>query len=260
MKNQVTILGISITNEVKEKVLEYLLNRLKSPHDKTFIITPNPEMLVYASKHLDYRNKLNSADIALPDGVGISLASHFVGKPLQGRITGVDFIEELCKISREKTLSMGFLGGRDGVAELAVNRLKHKYPWIEVVFVGEEWPDNKKNNELRIKNKEKGTINHYSSFINPPQIDILFVAFGVPNQEEWITEHLYKLPIKAAMGVGGSFDFLSGKVWRAPKFIRVIGLEWLFRLIVQPWRWKRQLALLEFLVLIWKQKFVKQKM
>ncbi|MGH7204315.1 MAG: WecB/TagA/CpsF family glycosyltransferase [Candidatus Levyibacteriota bacterium] len=249
MKNEVTILGVSIINDTKERVLEFILDRIKSPHGKTFIITPNPEMLVYASKHLAYRDSLNSADVALPDGIGLFVASHLLGKPLQERITGVDFVEKLCETSHEMPLSIGFLGGRAGVAELAVNRLKHKYPWIKVVFVGEEWKDEAGENEKwRMKEGENR------------QIDILFVAFGVPRQEEWIVDHLDKLPVKAAMGVGGSFDFLSGKVRRAPKLIRVIGLEWLFRLIIQPWRWKRQLALFEFLALVWKQKVTKHAM
>lgn len=95
-------------------------------------------------------------------------------------------------------------------------------------------------------------INPKSSIINP--IDILFVAFGAPKQEFWISENLEKLPVKIAVGVGGAFDYISGKTPRAPGFIRNIGLEWLFRLIVQPWRIKRQVALLEFAWLVIKQK------
>ena len=86
------------------------------------------------------------------------------------------------------------------------------------------------------------------------EIDILFVAFGVPKQEEWIYENLGKIPVKAAMGVGGAFDYISGTVTRAPYVVRVMGFEWLFRLLKQPWRWKRQMALLEFILLVFKQK------
>jgi N-acetylglucosaminyldiphosphoundecaprenol N-acetyl-beta-D-mannosaminyltransferase len=236
MKNKVNILGVSITNETKEKILEYLMNRIKSPHDKTFIITPNPEMLVYAKNDLAYQDKLNSANVALPDGIGLIAAGRLLGKPFKQRITGVDFINDLCEMSREKPLSIGFLGGRDGVAELAAHRLKLRYPWITVVFVAEEW-------------SSEGFVDKKSR-----DIDLLFVAYGVPKQEEWIFDNLKKLPIKAAMGVGGSFDFLSGKIQRAPKFMRAVGLEWLFRLIIQPWRWKRQLALITFLRLVLQQK------
>jgi N-acetylglucosaminyldiphosphoundecaprenol N-acetyl-beta-D-mannosaminyltransferase len=244
----VKILNVKITNETEEKVLEYLFERIKNPREKTFIITPNPEMLVYANNHLDYQDKLNSANIALPDGIGLFFASGLLGKPLHERVTGVDFIEKVCKVAAEKPLSMGLLGGKDGVAKRAAECLKFKYPWLDVVFVAEEWSEegfkfNKKNHELRIKNQGK------------EQIDILFVAFGVPKQEEWIYENLRKIPVKAAMGVGGSFDYLSGTIKRAPFAVRLLGFEWLYRLIMQPWRWRRQLALIEFVRLVFREKF-----
>jgi N-acetylglucosaminyldiphosphoundecaprenol N-acetyl-beta-D-mannosaminyltransferase len=243
-----TILGVKITSESKDEILEYLFTRLGKSKEKTFIITPNPEMLMYASEHLAYRNKLNSADIALPDGVGLFFAAGLLGKRLVERITGVEFIEELCKASNEKTVSMGFLGGKTGVAELTANCLKKKYPWINVVFTGSEWPSGE-----RLKNKNIKILQ--SSILHPKSIDILFVAFGVPKQEEWIYENLDKLPVKAAIGVGGAFDFLSGTVPRAPFIVRYAGLEWLFRLITQPWRWRRQLALINFVRLVFKKKY-----
>ena len=265
MKKQLKILNVTITNEKKERVLELLRDRLKTPQKKTFIITPNPEMLVYASKHLAYQDKLNSADIALADGVGLAVAGRLLGQPIEERITGVDFIEELCKSASwrsEKPLSIGFLGGREGVAELAVNRLLAKYPYLDVVFVGSEWGEEgfkfkKKNREYRIGNrKEKNKLSIlHSPFSIPRQIDILFVAYGVPKQEEWIYENLPKLPVKAAIGVGGAFDFLSGKVRRAPIWMQKLGIEWLFRLIIQPWRFRRQLALFTFLRLVLQEKF-----
>ena len=85
-------------------------------------------------------------------------------------------------------------------------------------------------------------------------MDILFVAFGFPKQEQWIAENLDKIPVKVAMGVGGAFDYISGNVPRSPVFIRKLGLEWLFRLIIQPWRLKRQLALFKFIYLVLREK------
>jgi len=146
-------------------------------------------------------------------------------------------MEKLCEACREKPLSIGFLGGRGRVAERTAERLKMRYPWINVTFVGSEW-------------SEKGFINKKER-----SIDILFVAYGIPKQEEWIYENLPKLPVKAAMGVGGAFDFISGAVPRALFLVRFLGLEWLFRLIVQPWRFRRQLALIEFIFLVFKEWF-----
>jgi N-acetylglucosaminyldiphosphoundecaprenol N-acetyl-beta-D-mannosaminyltransferase len=264
MLKSTKILNVNISNEKEEKVLEYLFERLQNDQKKTFIITPNPEMLIYASKHLDYQDKLNSADIALPDGVGLFFASGITGEPLQVRITGVDFLEKLCKEAREKPISMGFLGGRDGVAERAAERLLKKYPWLTIVFASDEWgkegflfKQEASSKELVASKKTHHQTTNYQ--LPTTTIDILFVAFGVPKQEEWIYQNLPKLPIKAAMGVGGAFDYFSGTVARAPYIVRFIGFEWLFRLIMQPWRWRRQMALLKFISLVVKQKSSKEQ-
>jgi N-acetylglucosaminyldiphosphoundecaprenol N-acetyl-beta-D-mannosaminyltransferase len=247
MLKKQTILGVHITDEQRENILKYILQELDRGRKKLFIVTPNPEIIVYAQSHLDYKDKLNAADVSLPDGVGLTYASQLMGKPLEERITGTDFIEELCKVARKKPLRMGFLGGRGKVAERTAECLKAKYPWIEVAYAADEanglWQiaDSKEQKE-----KTPLAISHKLS----RQIDILFVAYGFPKQEEWIYDNLDKLPVKAAMGVGGAFDYISGSVPRAPRLLRSVGLEWLFRLIMQPWRLKRQLALITFLRLV----------
>jgi|SRR6185437_95295 len=249
------ILNVGITNAAEKIVLEYLWERINNGSQKTFIITPNPEMLVYANKHLDYQDKLNSADIALPDGVGLFFASGVKGDPLQERITGVDFLENLCKTAKENPISMGFLGGKDGVANRAAECLLEKYPWLDIVFVAEEWGKDgftwqEKRRTMQNKTQKDDDSGVQRKVQRSSAIDILFVAYGVPKQEEWIYENLPNIPVKAAIGVGGAFDYLSGSVLRAPFIVRFLGFEWLFRLIVQPWRWRRQLALLEFLILL----------
>ena len=255
MLKSINLLGVRITDETEEKVSEYVLERVKKGREKTFVVTPNPEILVYAHAHSAYKDKLNSAQVALADGVGLLGAAQVLGRPLKERITGVDFIEKLCRdvqkpefVTDGKALSMGFLGGRGGVAEKAAQCLVSKYPWLNVVFIAEEWSEagfrlGLKNHESRIMNQGK------------KEIDILFVAYGFPKQEEWIAENLEKLPIRMAMGVGGSFDYLSGKVARAPKVVRSLGLEWLFRLIREPWRIRRQTALFKFIILVLKERF-----
>ncbi len=233
------ILGVGVTNETEDKILEYLLLSLKQAAQKYYIVTPNPEIVVAAQGNPHYKKILNEAKIALPDGVGVFLGSALMGHPLKERITGVDFMEEVCRRSSEQPLRMGFLGGRGGVAELTAECLKKKYPWIDVVFVGEEW-DMKSKVESRKSKVE---------------IDILFVAFGHPKQEEWIYENLEHLPVKVAMGVGGAFDYISGRVERAPFMVRAIGMEWLYRLVREPWRWRRQMALGKFVWLVVKERF-----
>lgn len=267
------ILGVNFTDETKKKVLEHILHKLKNGHEQFYIVTPNPELVVYAQHDPSYKTVLNEAELCLPDGIGISLAGLLLGKRLPDRIPGADFVEYFCKNTATNPVSIGFLGGRDGVAEKTAQRLKEKYPWINVAFVGEEWKDletggghgadegalllDRRGGPPSSARSERGRRTGEMPD-RTRKFDILFVAFGSPKQEQWIAQNLHRLPVTAALGVGGAFDFISGKVSRAPQLIRTIGLEWLFRLIRQPWRFKRQLALLEFIRLVFKE-FVKER-
>lgn len=275
-----SVLGVGLTHDTSENILEYVVDLVENSKKKSFIVTPNPEMIVATQKSPTLQKLLNSADLALCDGTGLYLASYLVARGVPERIAGVDFMKSLCENVSKKPISIGFLGGGPNVAEEAAECLLSLYPTLKVVFVGEKWGEegfnwNAKNQELpqghyllrRVagirnngeKNKKKNAEAPNSKFIipNSKEIDILFVAFGFPKQEQWIAEHLEKLPIRVAMGVGGAFDYLSGRVSRAPFFLRSLGLEWLYRLVRQPWRIKRQLALVEFTGLVLKAKFAK---
>ena len=261
MLRKKNILNVGITDASKDEILEYIIKGLTKDGKKYFIVTPNPEILVMASKNIDYQKVLNKAEIALADGIGVIIAGQILGKQLKERITGVDLLESLCLRVAEKPITVGFLGGKPGVAERTAECLGIKYPSLKIAFAASEWSMNgfetAKKIESRIKNQELRKENdHDSLFMIHNSIDILFVAFGAPKQELWMNENLDKIPVKVAIGVGGSFDYISGEVFRAPLLIRLIGFEWLFRLMVQPWRIKRQLTLLEFIWLVLKEKFL----
>lgn len=226
------ILYIKIVNEPEEKILEYVLEGIRNHKSKISIFTPNPEIIAYAQTKLNFREILNNATINLPDGIGIIWAGRMLKHSFQQRITGIDFMQQLCTIAAEKHLTIGLLGGKKGVAQKAVERLQELYPSIKIILIAEEW-------------EEK------FSKIN---IDILFIAFGFPKQEEFIASHLQASKIRCMMAVGGSFDYISGSIPRAPIFIRQIGMEWLFRLILQPWRLKRQLIGAKFFYLVLKER------
>jgi N-acetylglucosaminyldiphosphoundecaprenol N-acetyl-beta-D-mannosaminyltransferase len=235
MKNfeKTFLLGVGITNATEREVLEFIVTGLEKSTEKYYVVTPNPEILVIADKNPKYKSILNGAKLALPDGIGMMVAAKLAAKPLKQRIHGVDLLEDLCKDISNRPITVGFLGAGPGVAEKTVECLKKKYPGLKVGMVASEWSEG-------LKDKK---------------VDLLFVAFGSPKQEIWIADNLDTLPAKVVVGVGGAFDFLSGKVTRAPLILRKLGLEWLFRLIVQPWRIKRQLSLIKFIFLVLKAKF-----
>ena len=235
--NKIFLLGVGFADLNEQEVLEFIITGLPNQSEKYYIVTPNPELLVMAGKDKNYQGVLNNAKLALPDGIGVMIAGKIMGKQLRERIHGVDLVKSLCREVSKQPITVGFLGAGSNIAEKTVECLKEKYPGLKVGLVAKEWSES-------LKDK---------------QVDILFVAFGSPKQEIWISENLEKLPAKVVIGVGGAFDFISGKVRRAPLFMRKIGLEWLFRLIIQPWRIKRQLRLIQFIFLVLKARisFVK---
>lgn len=254
----IKILGTSITTASENEILEYIFKVIEKKQEKARIVTPNPEMLVYALRSSSFQNILNQAQVSLPDGVGLTLAGSMLKTNRFTRITGVDFMEILCRESAKRGFTVGFLGGRDGVAEKTAECLVEKYPHLRVIFVGEEWKTDSKP-PAQDPAGRLTTVTPRTTADRQPQaadhIDILFVAFGFPRQEEWIAKNLDSLPVSVAMGVGGAFDYISGKVPRAPKVVRNAGMEWVFRLLVQPWRLKRQLALPVFVVEVVKERF-----
>lgn len=233
------LFGIGLTDEKEENILEYIIKSVKKSTEKYYIVTPNPEILVFAKKHKDFETVLNNAKIALIDGIGLVWAGKILGKGIKHRIVGTDFMEKLCRAVAKKPITVGFLGGGPKIAERTAECLQKKYPGLKAAFADPE-PD-----KLLKSLKEPKLL-----------IDILFVAYGFPKQEKWMAENLDKIPVKVVMGVGGAFDYISGNVPRAPRLVRQLGFEWLYRLVKQPWRWKRQLALIEFGWLVLKEKLL----
>lgn len=241
---QTEILKTQVTTSGEEEILEYILDIVEKQGKKLFVTTPNPEILVYAARHREYQKVLNSAEISLPDGVGIIISGKFLGKLVKNRITGVDFMKKICEMVEKKPITIGFLGGGPNIAKKASECLKKEFSELKISFA-----------------EAKDPTLETAKFVKKHPVDILFVAYGFPKQEQWISQHLEHLPVTVVMAVGGSLDYLSGAVPRAPKWLRLIGFEWVFRLFVQPWRWRRQLALIEFmwLVLIEKLRMIRVK-
>ncbi len=262
MKNltKLNILGVDIIKASKDEVLEYIFTNLKNQKEKYYIVTPNPEIIMLSQKDPEYKRVINEARLSVVDGVGLGKAIEMLTGNKVERIAGVDLMESICEKASHLPVSIGLLGGEAGIAERTAECLMRKYPGLKIVFVAEEWSERdleswSKKQEARRKKQENTFLNHDSLF-SIPRIDLLFVAFGSPKQEKWISENIQKLPVKVVMGVGGAFDFISRNVPRAPKFIRDAGFEWLYRLIRQPWRWRRQIELTKFIYLVIREKLI----
>lgn len=232
------VLGVGITSEKEEVILQYITTSLQNSSKKYYVVTPNPEIITFAQHHASFKTILNDASLALPDGIGVVWAARLLKKSIKRRITGIDVMEKLCQALAKRPIVVGFLGGRPSVAITTAECLAKKYPGLKIGYAQSEWDE---------KN------------MTSKSIDILFVAYGFPKQEEWVAKNLPHIPVKVAMSVGGAFDYISGRVPRAPKVMQDTGLEWFYRLIRQPWRAKRQLALLEFIYRVFKAKLRQSK-
>lgn len=248
------LLGVEVTNASQGEILEYIVKNLKNQTENYYITTPNPEIVVYASHHPPFQKVLNASQLALADGVGLLWAAKILGIPLKHRVTGVEVVKKLCEKGNENPITIGFLGGRGNIAELAANRLRTEYPKLNIVLANGWNPTPETAQKLTNLIKNSPTN---SSRQNPTMgyLDILFVAYGFPKQEEFMATYGSTLPVKVMIGVGGTLDYLSGTVSRAPGWVQKIGCEWLYRLVLQPWRIKRQMALVEFVYLVLKEKF-----
>ncbi|MDO8452271.1 MAG: WecB/TagA/CpsF family glycosyltransferase [bacterium] len=253
----VPILGIKVDSaregELLVRVEDFLEFEARPSSFGLFIVTPNPEIIVKASKDSELASILNSADLSLPDGTGLIIAT--TGK-IASRVTGIDFATKLMDRAKDKGWKVCLLGGDQNVSTLAKNRiLQHQTNTIHENFEilalegprldSEGVPIDEYNRRIELKTLVE---------INKLEPHLLFVGFGPPKQEKWVQRNRHELEAGVTMVVGGTLDFWAGRIVRAPKILRLAGLEWLWRLIQEPSRWKRQLALVEFVWLVVKQR------
>lgn len=232
-----------------QKIEEFIVS--KKPHQ---IVTPDTLAVLRARKDPEYHAILKSADLVTPDGAGILWAATTLNYPLSERVTGIDIIHNICQLAAKKGYSLYLLGSYPGVASDAALNLTEKYPGIKIAgthhgyFICEDsqnCEDVKNSNSG--KNKEEEEI---IAEIKEKRPDILLAGMGVPKQEKWISKNLDKLDIPVCMGVGGSFDVLSGRIPRAPLWMQRHGMEWIYRSIKQPNRVFQVFALFYFIWLV----------
>ncbi|MEK7182672.1 MAG: WecB/TagA/CpsF family glycosyltransferase [Patescibacteria group bacterium] len=273
-----TILGVQVNSTQLAEVLTWVEGWI-AKKGRFFVVTPNPEIVMLAQHDTVLARILNRADISLPDGIGLVWASWWLvlreslfgnearivksntsnvtvlrnGHPNPNRITlthrvsGIDVMEALIGLASKRGWRVFLLGGRPGIAALAAKKLKNELEIRNLKLEIQADPGLRLNAEGKPVNKKEEI--HEIEVIKKISLfkpHLLFVGFGAPKQEKWVASNYNKLQTLGTMVVGGAFDYISGRIPRAPAWLRNMGLEWLFRLIVEPWRWKRQLTLLRF--------------
>ena len=229
------ILGVGFDDVTLEQAVTHAA-RIMRGGEKSYIVTPNPEIVWLSRRRETLRNAVNNAGLVLPDGIGIIIAARILGTPLKnGRVTGIDFASGLLSEMAVKGSSVYLLGSKPGVAEEAGQKLAENYPGLVIAGASDGYFT------------ENGSV---ISAINAAHPDLLLVCLGSPKQELWMAENLGSLDVSLCAGLGGSIDVFAGRVKRAPAFFRRLGLEWFYRLICQPWRIKRMIKLPLFILVV----------
>lgn len=199
----------------------------------SMVVTINPELVMHAQRDTALARALDRADLVVPDGIGIVWAARILGHPVPERVPGVELTEGLIQRAAARGYRVYFLGAAPGVAEEAARRLTARYPGLAVAGTHHGY----------FKPEEEAAVVAAVRRVRP---HILLVALGAPRQELWIARHLHQCQAALALGVGGSLDVFAGRVQRAPRWVQAVGLEWLYRLVRQPARAGRMLALPRF--------------
>lgn len=224
----VSILGVRLHAVTTAQTLAWLETAV-SAHIPRQICTANPEFVMAAQRDPAFHEVLNTADLVLPDGVGLLWAARWRKRQLPERVAGSDLVYRIAELAGQHGWRLYFLGAAEGVAERAATRLQTLYPGWQLAgaFAGSPHVEDEATLVARIQ---------------AAQPDILMVAYGAPAQDVWIARHKAQLGVPVSIGVGGAFDFVAGVAERAPKWVQQLGLEWLHRLARQPWRWRRILT------------------
>lgn len=226
-RNVVKILGYGVDTFTFDDAVEYIYNH----HGQ--VVTINPEMIQTANKNQDFSNIINNAEMVVPDGVGVQLGLKLLGYKVS-RIAGIDLGKALLKKSAYDNKKAALIGAKPEIIQKTCEKLKEEIPQLNIVYSHDGYFDN--NTQI---------INEVTAS-NP---DIILVALGSPKQEFFINELKNRLPDSVMIGLGGSFDVWSGAVERAPEIYQKLGLEWLYRTIKEPARFKRIFPTLPLFIL-----------
>ena len=225
------VMGIRFDNVTMEEALE-IARGLLAEEGASRVVTPNAEIAYEAMNSPELCGLLNAAELVLPDGAGVVLASKILKNPLKQKVAGVDFADRLLGELAATGRSVYLLGSKPGVAELAAEKMVQKHPGLTVAGLRDGYF------------KDEAPVIEAINAVRP---DVLFVCLGAPKQERFMEAHRDELQVRLMAGLGGSLDSFAGTVKRAPKWMIRCSLEWLYRLIKEPKRFRRMLRLPKFL-------------
>ena len=239
--SSIEILGIRIDKLTRSDAIKYLDSMVQN-HQAHIAITLNTEMVMFAQHNARFKDIMNNASLIIPDSMGLIWASRILGERLPERLAGVDIVQHFVRFAGQQKYRLFLLGAAPGVAERVASIFRQRYPGIEIVgtYAGSPKPEE----EQKI-----------CEMVNNSTAQILLVAYKVPEQEFWISRNINKLRVGVVINVGGTFDFIAGVTKRAPRWMQNVGLEWFFRLLQQPQRWRRMLALPRFAIKVLSSKF-----
>ncbi len=231
------VLGVRVDDLSWPEALDRIdtMRSAGGPHQ---VVTPNPELVLAARRDHDFRAAIEAADLVTCDGVGLRWAGRLLGQPIRAVIPGSRLIERMAERGAPRGERWFLLGAAEGVAAEAGRVLARRYPGLVIAGHHAGSPDPAEAEEICRRIEAAAPL------------DALFVAYGSPAQELWIARHQPGLRIPVAIGVGGSFNFLAGRSRVPPRWVERAGLIWLFRLLTEPWRWRRQLGLVRFVLLV----------
>ena len=234
MDKRIKVLGVPVDMVDMKKAVEVVEGFLQTQGLK-LVFTPNPEMIIAAQKDRELMEALNSADLLVPDGIGLVLMARILGARVPERVAGYDLVCRLFDLGTRRGISFYLLGAEPGVAEAARKNLERDYPGIKIGGTHHGYFD-----------EEEGRV--IIQEINRLRPDILLVGLGVPKQEKWLYQNKGILKAKVGIGIGGALNVIAGRTKRAPKVFIKLGLEWFYRLLKEPRRIKRVIQLLLFVL------------
>ena len=228
------IMGLRFDNVTMDEAIARAGELMARP-GAAWAVTPNAEIAYEALRDESLRALLNSADLMLPDGAGVVLAAKLLGTPLKGKVAGVDFAARLLRELAAQGRTLYLLGGKPGIGEKAAEAMRRQNPALSVCGIADGYF------------KDEAPV---VEAINAAGADVLFVCLGAPKQERFMAEHRQELNVKLMIGLGGSLDAFAGTVKRAPRWMIRMNLEWLYRLLKEPKRFKRMLRLPKYLLAV----------